>query len=160
MLKDYYEKLESSGSVSEIFGLVKDAVKDAIGESRAGLDLGFIEMGNTNQCIFAFYPVESNIIIMNKTPIRRIIEAKPELLKPYIFSTLLHEYLHSLGYLDEMQARRLTCMICAKLFGNSMVSELACNMDKYLNYVTYPGGFPALEKEIQVIEVEEQDYIG
>ncbi len=40
------------------------------------------------------------------------------------------------------------------------ISDVACNLDNYLKYVTYPGGFPALEKEIQVIEVEEQDYIG
>ncbi len=156
----YLENLESSDSITEIFGLVKDAVQETIGEGRAGLDLGFVEMGNTSQCIFAFYPVESNVIIMNKTPIRRIMETKPELLKPYIFSTLLHEYLHSLGYLDEIIVRKLTCMLCSKLFGEGIVSDIACNLENYLRYVTYPGGFPALEREIQVIEVEEQDYIG
>lgn len=158
--QSYQEKLESAETIADVFGLVKDAVGDTMSESRAGLDLGFIEMGNTEQCVFAFYPVGSNIIVMNKTPIRRIMETKPELLKPYVFSTLLHEYLHSLGYLDEVQTRRMTCMICRELFGDSMVTELACSMDKYLYYTTYPGGFPQLEKEIQVLEVEEQDYVG
>ncbi len=159
-MKNYTEKLHASESITDVFGLVKDAVQETISESRAGLDLGFLEMGNTDRCVFAFYPAGSNIIVMNKTPIRRIMETKPELLKPYVFSTLLHEYLHSLGYLDEAQTRRMTCMICSELFGDNIVTELACSIDKYLHYVTYPGGFPQLEREIQVLEVEGQDYIG
>lgn len=159
-MKDFAEALEESDNIKEVFELVKDAVSLALNESRAGLDLGFVEMGNTNQCVFAFYPAGSNIIVMNKTPIRRIMETKPELLKPYVFTTLLHEYLHSLGYLNEMDARKITCMITRQLFGDSAASELACNMEKYLNYLTYPGGFPALEREIQVLEIDGQDYIG
>ena len=156
----YIKRLEEAENIKDVFELVREAVEDAMGESRAGLDLGFVEMGNSQQCVFAFYPVGSNIIVMNKTPIRRIMETKPELIKPYVFSTLLHEYIHSLGYLDEDQARQLTCTIAQQLFGKGTVSEMACNLDKYLPYVTYPGGFPQLEKEIQVLEIEEQDYIG
>lgn len=159
-MKNFAKEFEESDSIIEVFGLVKDAVELALNESRAGLDLGFVEMGNTNQCVFAFYPAGSNIIVMNKTPIRRIMETKPELLKPYVFTTLLHEYLHSLGYLDEMDARKLTCMITQQMFGNSVASELACNMQKYLPYLTYPGGFPQLEREVQVLEIDGQDYIG
>ncbi len=117
----YHEWLESTNSVAEIFELVKDVVQEALGESRAGLNLGFLEMGNSQQCVFAFYPVGSNIIVMNKTPLRRIMETKPELLKPYVFSTLLHEYIHSLGYQDELYVRKLTCMICSNIFGESIV---------------------------------------
>jgi hypothetical protein len=152
--------LESSGSIKDVFALVKDAVEHVLGESRDGLDIGFVEMGNTHQCVFAFYPVGSNIIVMNKTPIRRIMETKPELLKPYVFTTLLHEYLHSLGYLDEAEVRQLACIISQKLFGDTIAAELACNMEKYLKYLIYPEGFPQLESEVQVLEMDEQDYIG
>jgi len=157
---DFSEKLAESDSIVEVFSLVKDAVDYTLNESRAGLDLGFVELGNSSQCVFAFYPVGSNIIVMNKTPIRRIMETKPEFLKPYVFTTLLHEYLHSLGYLDELAVRKLTCMITSQLFGDSVTAEFACNMGRYLHYVTYPGGFPATENEIQVLEIDEQDYIG
>lgn len=160
IMKQFSEKLEDADSIVEVFDLVKDAVDYELGESRTGLDLGFIELGNSDQCVFAFYPVGSNIIVMNKTPIRRITETKPELMKPYVFTTLLHEYLHSLGYLDELDVRKLTCAICKHLFGNSIISEFACGIERYLPYVTYPDGFPATENEIQVLEIEEQDYIG
>ena len=156
---NFSKRLEESGSIKEVFELVKEAADNVLGESRAGLDLGFVEMGNTEQCVFAFYPAGSNIIVMNKTPIRRIMETKPELLKPYAFTTLLHEYLHSLGYLDESDARRLTCFISSQLFGGSVAAQLPCNMKKYLNYLAYPGGFPQLENEIQVMEIGDQDYI-
>ncbi len=157
---DFEEKLDECSSIVEVFDLVKEAVSLSLNESRAGLDLGFVEIGNTNQCVFAFYPAGSNIIVMNKTPIRRIMETKPELMKPYVFTTLLHEYLHSLGYLDEAAARRLTCMITRRLFGDSVASELACDVNRYLPYLTYPSGFPQLENDIQVLELDEQDYIG
>lgn len=156
----YRQKLDATGSLTEVFDLVKDAAADALNESRAGLDIGFQELGNSQQCIFAYYPVGSNIIVMNKTPLRRIMETKPEMLRPYVFSTLLHEYLHSLGYLDEMQVRALTCTICTKLFGDSMVTDLACNINSYLHYLTYPGGVPASGREMHVVEIEEQEYIG
>ncbi len=157
---EFEERLGKCDSIAEVFDLVKESVARSLGESRAGLDLGFIEMGNTNQCVFAFYPAGSNIIVMNKTPIRRIMETKPELMKPYVFTTLLHEYLHSLGYLDETAVRELTCTITRQLFGDSVTSELACNIDKYLPYLAYPGGFPQLENQIHVLELDEQDYIG
>ncbi|MBI2075793.1 MAG: hypothetical protein HYT72_00905 [Candidatus Aenigmarchaeota archaeon] len=159
-MKNFSEKLEDSDSIVEVFSLVKEAVDCTLAESRAGLNLGFVELGNSSQCVFAFYPVGSNIIVMNKTPIRRVMETKPEFLKPYVFTTLLHEYLHSLGYLNEFEVRKLTCAICKRLFGNGVISEFACGIERYLPYVTYPGGSPATENEIQVLEIEEQDYIG
>lgn len=159
-MESFNEKLEEADNIKDVFELVQDAAAFALNESRAGLDLGFIEMGNSRQCVFAFHPVGSNIIVMNKTPIRRIMETKPQLLKPYVFTTLLHEYLHSLGYIDEADVRKLTCIITNRLFGEGITSEMSCNLDKYLNYLTYPGGFPATENEIQVLEMDEQDYIG
>lgn len=159
-MRTFDEALEEADNIKEVFELVKDAVSNSLGESRAGLDLGFVDMGNSRQCVFAFYPAGSNIIVMNKTPIRRIMETKPELLKPYVFTTLLHEYLHSLGYLDEGETRKLTCAISRRLFGDSIATDIACNLDKYLEYLTYPGGYPQTESEIQVLEMDDQDYIG
>ena len=93
----------------EIFEEVKQVVKKSEGRSRAGLMLGLQELGSPlNGFIGAYYPVASNIIVVNKTPIRRIIETKPELIKPYGFHILLHEYIHSLGFLDETITRHKT----------------------------------------------------
>ncbi len=37
----YKKRLEQAENVSEVFELVKDSVLESIGDSRAGLDLGF-----------------------------------------------------------------------------------------------------------------------
>ena len=66
----------------EIFEEVKNVVSKIEGRSRAGLMLGLQELGSSlNGFIGAYFPVASNIIVINKTPIRRIIKTKPELIK-------------------------------------------------------------------------------
>ena len=86
----YKERLKQAENVSDVFELVKDAVIEAIGDSRAGLNLGVMEMGNQRgNWLGAFYPVGSNVIVMNKTPLRRIMETEPELMKSYLFHVLL-----------------------------------------------------------------------
>ena len=64
--------LEVEQNLIDIFENVKDAVRKSEGRSRAGLMLGIQELGSTlNGFIGAYYPVASNIIVINKTPLRR-----------------------------------------------------------------------------------------
>ncbi len=159
-LQSIVEDFEKASDIKEMFSVVQDAVRLTLNQSRAGLDLGLMELGNSDgQLLSAFYPVGSNIIIINKTPLRRVMQTKPELFKPYVFSILLHEYVHSLGYIDENTTRLLTCQICNSIFGDSVITEIACDMKKYLPYLMYPGGHPASNK-LEVIELDELDYIG
>ena len=117
--------------------------------------LGIQELGaSLKGFIGAYFPVASNIIVMNKTPIRRIIQTKPSLLQPYGFHVLLHEYIHSLGYLDEQTTRQLTLEISKKQFGEDhIITELATNMEKYFPNLVYPiyGWIP--QKQIPPIEI-------
>jgi hypothetical protein len=53
-----------------IFEEVKDLVRQKEQRSRAGLMLGLQELGsNLNGFIGAYFPVSSNIIVINKTPL-------------------------------------------------------------------------------------------
>lgn len=124
----------------DTFEDVKNVVRKNEGRSRAGLMLGLQEIGATlNGFIGAYYPVASNIIVMNKTPLRRIIETNPELLKPYGFHVLLHEYLHSLGYLNESVTRQKTYDISTNQFGeNHIITQLATNMKQFFPNLVYP----------------------
>jgi hypothetical protein len=56
---------------------------------------------------------------MNRIPLQRIGETRPELYKPYAFYILLHEYFHSLGYLNEGTVRAKTLEITRMLSGRS-----------------------------------------
>ena len=160
IMKSLKEDFEKAENVKEIFEVVRESVKLTINESRAGIDLGLIDLGNGhNQLLSAYYPVGSNIIVLNKTPIKRIMQTKPELMKPYVFVLLLHEYIHSLGYLDEGTVRNMTQDITENIFSRSVITDMAKDMKKYFPFLLYPGGHPANDK-LDVIELDEIDYIG
>lgn len=155
------EELEKCNSLKDVFSLVKECVEKTLKESRAGLDIGLAEMGNKDDALLsAFYSVGSNIIMLNTTPLRRIMETEPRLFKPYLFSVLLHEYLHSLGYVNEIDTRRLSHRICKSLFGDEHpTTQISLDMRKFFPYLLYPGGHPG-QKKVQVLEIDDVDYIG
>ena len=98
----FIRRFDSSESLPELFQLAKEGVKEILGKERSGLMLGMADLGmRPDWFVGAFYPVGSNIIVMNKTPLRFLEETKPKIVKPYCFHILLHEYLHSIGILDE-----------------------------------------------------------
>jgi len=139
----------------DTFEEVKEVVRQKEKRTRAGLMLGLQELGSTlNGFIGAYYPFSSNIIVMNKTPLRRINETNPQLIKPYGFHILLHEYIHSLGFLDEEITRLKTYEISKKHFGEKhIITQLSTNIKKFLPNLVYPihGWIPP--KNIPSIEI-------
>ncbi|MBI4154058.1 hypothetical protein HY501_01875 [Candidatus Woesearchaeota archaeon] len=156
------EEFEKADDIKELFDVVKDTVRLALGESRAGIDIGFMELGNgRQQLLSAFHPVGSNVIVMNKTPLKRVMQTQPELMKPYVYVVLLHEYLHSLGYLDEATVRHLTYSIAKEIFNGHIITDMAKDLTKYFPFLLYPGGHPAVNtNEIELVELDDVDYIG
>ena len=106
------DELERAKGYGGIFALVKKAVKRSLREHRVGL---MLYLGNLPLRVGAFHPLGTNDIVVNR---RLLNTAESELKqKAYIFSLLLHEYLHSLGYADERQVRGLTYKVCVENFG-------------------------------------------
>jgi hypothetical protein len=134
-------RLESAKTLADIFEVVKGAVWENRKKSRGGLMLGLANLGNHPQGFFgAFYPVGSNIIVMNKIPLERIKETRPELFKPYIFHVLLHEYLHTLGYLDENGVRKMVIDITRDVFGDEHLDTgIAADTQHFFHNLVYPG---------------------
>jgi len=141
MKSDLPKKLEKAGTLADIFEIVKRAVELELAKSRGGLMLGLANLGNQPGGFFgAFYPVGTNIIVMNKIPMMRIKETKPELYKPYAFHVLLHEYLHSLGYLDEGQVRQMAYDITLALFGEEhLATQVAAHPLRFIPNLAYPN---------------------
>ena len=149
----FLTRLQEANSIADIFEVVKEAVWKSARRSRAGLDLGLIEMGNApNGFLGGFYVSGSNIIMMNETPMKRIQETNPNLLTPYIFSVLLHEYLHSLGIFDEEAVRSMTYDICCDCFSaNNVVSQITKDMKKFFPNFIYPEGAPQVEGPVKLV---------
>jgi hypothetical protein len=102
----------------EIFEKVKRDVKKVYKRHRAGLSLGLADMGMFQQGFIGgmhFHP--GTEIVMNKTPLKLILETQPpEIVWAYTYHILLHEYVHSLGIIDERQCREITLKITEQIF--------------------------------------------
>ncbi len=154
-MKSFPLRLEESVTIADVFEVVKEAVWRSLRRGRAGLNLGLAELGGQdNFLIGAFYPVGSNIIVMNKTPLRKIWETDYALFKPYSFHILLHEYIHALGYLDEATTRQLTQRITSEMMGESHTATLMANdLSMFLPNLTYAqfGWQPEGELMIELV---------
>jgi hypothetical protein len=153
MKKEFVKNLENSNSIADIFEIVKEVAWSTVRKSRAGLELGLVEMGNQQEGLLgAYYVTGSNIIIMNETPLKRIQETNPDILNSYIFSVLLHEYLHSLGYMDENYVKSMSYSICCEAFGNdSVMAEISRDMSKFFPYILYPEGAPKIDAPVKIM---------
>jgi hypothetical protein len=125
----------------DVFEDVKEAVRKSDGGSRAGLMLGLQEMGSSPEgFIGGYYTLYSNLIVMNKTLLERIVETDPTILRPYAFHVLLHEYIHSLGFFDEETARRKTYEISSSVYGECHIAtEMARDMRPFFPNLVYPS---------------------
>jgi len=137
---DFPKALETAKGLSDLFELVKEGVRVATGRFRGGLMLGLADLGNHPQGFLgAFYPMTSNVIVMNRIPLMRIKETNPTLFKPYAFHVLLHEYLHTLGYVEEMVVRPKAYEITRALFGETHVAtQVAENPMRFFPSLVYP----------------------
>ena len=111
------ERLDKCKNFGDIFELVKRTVKMVLGHERSGL---MLYLGNLPLHIGAFHQIGTNGIVMNKRLVNLMFKSSNSIteVNSFIFSILLHEYLHSLGYVDETQVRRLVHEISREAFGN------------------------------------------
>jgi len=137
---DYSQRLDTARDIAGVFEVVKLAAGDEIGYSRGGLMLALADLGNHPQgFIGAFYPIATNIIVMNKVPLLRIQETRPELYKAYTFHVLLHEYLHASGFVDERACREKAYAISLRLFGaEHLVTQIAEDTARFFPNLVYP----------------------
>jgi len=104
----------------EIFESVKKDVRKIYGWEyhRAGLSLGLAEMGMVRGGFIGgmhFHP--GTEIVMNISPLKIILASQPyEIVWAYTYHILLHEYIHSLGVIEERQCRAITLKISEEIF--------------------------------------------
>ena len=162
---DYKKSLEKAKSFADIFHLVKNAVKNSLGTDQAGLLLGLSDLGAYgNAYLGAFYSFDANTIVINKRPLNKIKNTNPNLYNPYIFHVLLHEYIHSLGILEEDQVKILVYEISQKNFGkNHVATQMALNSEKFIPNLVFEDNFEPPEdlsiEFVSGIDRENTDYI-
>jgi hypothetical protein len=116
-LQDLTEQLDNSENFGDVFEIVKKSVREQLGKERAGL---MLVLADLPMHLGAFHGVGTNSIVMNRTLLDRIVKGGNSRIQvnSFVYSILLHEYLHSLGLIEETDVRSLVRDISSKTFGN------------------------------------------
>lgn len=113
---DFVSELDDCKDFADVFKLVKKSVKKVLGRSRVGL---MLYLSDLPPQVGAYYVVGSNGIVLNRAVLDTLTAAgksKKEV-NCYLYSILLHEYLHSLGLTEEQEVRRLVYKVTNETFG-------------------------------------------
>ena len=125
--RQFVEKIASLKDFDETFELVKAVVLQKFKLHRAGLSLILQMMPSS---LGAYHMLGSNAIVVNTyllTVLKKIVKSTEEY-NSYIFMVLAHEYLHSLGIVDENAVRQMTFDLCSWMLGNDhTATEMAKN---------------------------------
>ena len=108
--------LDAPADYDAVFRVVRDAVRQVLGIERPGLGLG---LSNLPPQLGAYWQVTGNLIVLNEGLVEamRANARNSTELNSFIYVVLAHEYLHSLGYLDERSVRAVTARVTRTAFG-------------------------------------------
>ena len=112
----FTNELETSENFGDVFEVVKKSVKEQLNQERAGLMLVLADLPIQ---LGAYHGMGTNQIVMNRALLDRVIASghPRSHINSFVYSILLHEYLHSLGVADEGEVRRLVYDVSLKTFG-------------------------------------------
>lgn len=114
----YCNRISEAQSYAEVWLIVKDTVEFTFGRRRGSMML-FLD--DLSLQVGAYYPVGTNNIVLNRRLVE-IVEASLKnklLVNALIYNLLLHEYLHALGELSEIEVRRQAVVIAKTCFGEN-----------------------------------------
>ncbi|MEM0156445.1 MAG: hypothetical protein QXN26_00065 [Thermoplasmataceae archaeon] len=127
------ENLESPMDYDAVFSVVKRSVRKVTGRERAGLGLALSRLPPT---LGAFWQVGGNYIVINEALVDEMakIASSPLEFNSFVYMILTHEYLHSVGYIDEREARIMTEKVSRSTFGNDHPATVMSSRDLWQMY--------------------------
>lgn len=116
-----------------IFSQVRRLVKSVIGKERSGLGLA---IGEFDPRIAAFWEVGGNYLVLNGALLRKLGETVKDRgeLRDYVLVVLMHEYVHSLGFTDELATRKITEQIIRETMGDRSRAARISSQDLWSVY--------------------------
>lgn len=157
------DRLDQCRDFGDVFELVKKSAERSLGRRRAGLMLYLAKLPSH---IGAFHTMGTNGIVMNRTTLDAITHSARSLreINCYVYSILLHEYLHALGYVAEQEVRKLVYDISLETFGpdhpaTQIASKGPSAILPGLSYDEVPTKAPDLEV-VPDLERTSQRYIS
>ncbi len=126
-------RLEATADYDTVFRVVREAVRRVLGIERPGLGLG---LSNLPPQLGAYWQVTGNLIVLNEGLVEamRTHANSPLEFNSFVYVILAHEYLHSLGYLDERSVRAVTARVTRVAFGEDHVATRMAEGDLWSMY--------------------------
>lgn len=157
----FRDRLNECDNLADIFELVKQSVKRFLNQHRAGLMLGLANLGmRRGSFVGAFHPIGSNIIVVNKAPFDVALRTTDKkVFNAYCYHLLLHEYLHSLGYVSEEHVRELVHRICNSALGKDNPATVMAErgLAFYFPKVTYFTRSTPIPRNLQIELIKDFD---
>jgi len=157
------DRLDHCEDFSDVFELVKMSTERTLGQRRAGL---MLYLARLPKQIGAFHTMGTNGIVMNRTMLDMVTHGAHSLreINSYVYSILLHEYLHALGYVEEPRVRRLVYEVSLQIFGpDHPATQIALKGPTTLFPEMFTGVAPSGPADFEVIpdlERSSQRYIS
>lgn len=109
------DRLNEARNYDDVFAVVRESVRRVLGRERVGLGLGLSELPAQ---VGAYWQVTGNIIVLNERLIRVLDATEPQDQRTaFLYVVILHEYLHSLGFLDERADRQIVARVATQALG-------------------------------------------
>jgi hypothetical protein len=168
-------RVDAARDHTEIFRIVKQQVERHLHRSRAGIMLGLASLGlSPNGFLGGYFVVGSNAIVLNRDVLNYVKLKEPQWHNAYAFHVLLHEYLHTLGYLGEDEVRPLAHEISVAALGHdhvstriaaAMVPGESADTPAFFRELVFPkfGYAPSQRAQIEIVKGFDPDatsYIG
>jgi hypothetical protein len=159
---DFSASLDTEMDFDDIFSVVKRTVKHVTGKSRAGLGLA---LSNLPAGLGAFWQIGGNYIVMNEILLEamRHITKNTREFNSFIYVILTHEYLHSVGFIDEEEARIMTRNVAEATFGKNHPASIMSGGDLWRQYpilLSLEGGDGSILKIVSKFDMDSTSYIG
>jgi len=126
-VEKYRSRLEKAQGFGEVWEIVKDTVKSSLDEHRVGMMLFLDDLPLR---LGAYHPLGTNNIVLNRALVH-IVEAatnSKRLVNAFVYVLLLHEYLHALGRVSEVEVRPLVYQISNESFGEDHIATRLAEM--------------------------------
>ncbi len=143
----FVKNLETAKNYAEVWQTVKDTVEYAVGKRRGSMMLFLDDLPLQ---IGAYYPVGTNNIVLNRHLVE-IVEATlsdKNTVNALVYNLLLHEYLHALGELSEVEVRRQVVTVATKCFGEEHVTTILAQKSPWILLKDIPLEAAAAPKRV------------
>jgi len=157
-VEEHRLNIDRAKDFGQVWEIVKDTVKEALGEYRIGMMLFLDDLPLR---LGAYHPLGTNNIVLNRTLVNIVesISKSKSLVNAFVYSLLAHEYLHALGHIPEFEVRDLVYKVSSECFGEDhIVTRLAQN--PWIMLKDFPlSGFDVPKRSMEIVkDFEKQNH--